>query len=170
MSSEKWYKKTWGIILCLILFFPVGLYLMCRYAEWNKGVKIAVIGFFLVLLLFSSVDDKNTAPSDGQQGNDTIVISTETTTESTTEETTAKKLTTIQITTTETTAEGITEDETESDYLAEDAESEKSEMVWIPNSGKKYHSYEGCSNMKDPSYVTMDEAESSGYTACSRCW
>lgn len=39
---KKWYQRTGGIIFWLILFFPIGLYLMWKYAEWKKGVKIAV--------------------------------------------------------------------------------------------------------------------------------
>ena len=42
-------------------------------------------------------------------------------------------------------------------------------MVWIPQSGSKYHSRSGCSNMKNPTKVTLDEAQSLGYTACKRC-
>lgn len=44
------------------------------------------------------------------------------------------------------------------------------EMVWIPKSGTKYHSYAGCSNMKNPSQVTKEEAESRGYEPCKKCW
>lgn len=43
-------------------------------------------------------------------------------------------------------------------------------MVWIPNSGKRYHSNSSCSGMKEPTKVTVDEAKSLGYTACGRCY
>lgn len=42
-------------------------------------------------------------------------------------------------------------------------------MVWIPQSGSKYHSSSGCSNMKNPSQVTQSEAESMGYEPCKKC-
>lgn len=42
-------------------------------------------------------------------------------------------------------------------------------LVWIPVSGSKYHSKPGCSNMKNPTQVTQDEAVSMGYDACKRC-
>lgn len=42
-------------------------------------------------------------------------------------------------------------------------------MVWIPQSGSKYHSRSGCSNMKNPSKVTQSEAESMGYEPCKKC-
>ena len=207
MTGKRWYQKTWGIILCLILFFPVGLYLMCKYAEWNKGVKIAILVFFLALVLFSYMGNENTSPTDENRGAAAVVVSTEastesttkeTTTESTTKETTTKKPTTTQpttteatteATTTETTEEETTEEATEAEteygadytvgnntyndeeaHLEEDSNNEESEMVWIPNSGKKYHSNEYCSNMKNPSHVTLEEAEDLGFTACSRCW
>jgi len=42
--------------------------------------------------------------------------------------------------------------------------------VWIPQSGKKYHSHSGCSNMNNPTNVTLEQAQSLGYTACKRCY
>ena len=45
-----------------------------------------------------------------------------------------------------------------------------SDMVWIPKSGKKYHSNPSCSNMKSPSQVTIDTAQARGYTPCSKCY
>lgn len=42
-------------------------------------------------------------------------------------------------------------------------------LVWIPASGTKYHSNSGCSNMKNPTQVTQDEAVAMGYDACKRC-
>ena len=42
-------------------------------------------------------------------------------------------------------------------------------MVWIPRTGSCYHSNQFCSNMKNPSKVTLSEAESWGYRACKRC-
>ena len=45
-----------------------------------------------------------------------------------------------------------------------------STMVWIPKSGKKYHRSSSCSNMKNPSQVTLEKAQSLGYTPCSKCY
>jgi len=42
-------------------------------------------------------------------------------------------------------------------------------MVWIPKSGKKYHSKATCSNMSDPKQVTQEYAEQQGYTPCQKC-
>ncbi len=48
------YKKTWFIIIMLILFFPIGLFLMWKYSIWGKLIKI-VISIFLGFLLFSMI-------------------------------------------------------------------------------------------------------------------
>ena len=37
--KPKWYQTEGGIIALLILFFPVGLYLMWQYPEWSKKTK-----------------------------------------------------------------------------------------------------------------------------------
>ena len=42
--------------------------------------------------------------------------------------------------------------------------------VWIPKNGKKYHSYSGCSNMKNPSQVSIAYAKEHGFTMCSKCY
>lgn len=44
------------------------------------------------------------------------------------------------------------------------------DMVWIPKTGSKYHSKSTCSNMKDPSQVTKEEAINRGFSACGRCY
>lgn len=51
--SKKWYEKTWAVLLLLILFFPVGLYLMWKYTDWHKGIKIGISVFFGLYLLIT---------------------------------------------------------------------------------------------------------------------
>lgn len=45
-------------------------------------------------------------------------------------------------------------------------------MVWIAGSGNgtKYHSYSGCSNMKNPVEISLSDAQARGYTACKKCY
>lgn len=43
-------------------------------------------------------------------------------------------------------------------------------MVYIPQSGTKYHSNPNCSSMKNPAQVTLSYAEQLGYTPCSKCY
>lgn len=47
---------------------------------------------------------------------------------------------------------------------------QNSDLVWIPQSGTKYHSKSSCSKMKNPTQVTRATAESRGYTACKKCY
>lgn len=42
--------------------------------------------------------------------------------------------------------------------------------VWIPQSGSKYHSHSSCSNMKNPSCISLEAAKSMGYEPCKRCY
>ncbi len=49
-------------------------------------------------------------------------------------------------------------------------DAQSSAMVWIPQSGQKYHSKQSCSNMKNPSQVTLETAINWGYTACKKCY
>ncbi len=46
---------------------------------------------------------------------------------------------------------------------------EKNTIVWITESGSKYHSKPSCSNMKSPKEITLEEAEKEGYEPCKRC-
>lgn len=43
-------------------------------------------------------------------------------------------------------------------------------MVWISSSGKKYHRSSGCSNMKNPWQVSLEQAKSMGKEACKKCY
>lgn len=47
---------------------------------------------------------------------------------------------------------------------------QNSQMVWLPKTGSKYHSYSGCSNMKNPRQVSKEEAERLNYEPCKKCW
>ena len=50
-NKKKWYQKTGWIILWLILFFPVGIFLMWKYSNWKKAVKIIVSAFFVLCII-----------------------------------------------------------------------------------------------------------------------
>lgn len=40
-SDQKWYEKTWACILLLVLFCPIGIFLMYKYhPDWKKPLKI----------------------------------------------------------------------------------------------------------------------------------
>ena len=74
-------------------------------------------------------------------------------------------------------ATGIADAETMEALLSPDAPQfdpeqavESGEMVWIPRTGQRYHSNKKCSGMKDPSYVTIEEAKRLGFTPCKKCY
>lgn len=53
----------------------------------------------------------------------------------------------------------------------EEAQQEPQEqLVWIPQSGSKYHSNPSCSGMNNPTQVTISEAQSMGYEPCKKCY
>lgn len=69
VEKLAWFKKTEGIIVALVVFFPLGLYLMWRYTEFHKIVKgiitVSLCIFHLVLVAYISgynnlVSDVNT--------------------------------------------------------------------------------------------------------------
>lgn len=43
-------------------------------------------------------------------------------------------------------------------------------MVWIPRTGDKYHSSSNCSNMDNPTQVTLEQAQAQGFEKCSKCY
>lgn len=49
--EKKWYQTTKGICLWLVIFFPVGIYLMWKYADWKKKWKITVTILWIVLVI-----------------------------------------------------------------------------------------------------------------------
>lgn len=48
--------------------------------------------------------------------------------------------------------------------------SDQSVLVWIPQTGSKYHCKSDCSGMKDPTQVTLEEAVRRSYEPCKRCY
>ena len=44
------------------------------------------------------------------------------------------------------------------------------DMVWIDDTGKKYHSSSSCSNMSDPYQIPRADAEAMGRGACKKCY
>lgn len=58
-ENKQIYEKTWFIILLLIFFFPVGLFLMWKYSQWNKAVKIIVTILVGLMVVFTVVSDNS---------------------------------------------------------------------------------------------------------------
>ena len=45
-----------------------------------------------------------------------------------------------------------------------------STLVWVPNTGARYHRKSNCSGMINPRQVTVNQAIAEGYTPCGRCY
>src|SRR5258708_21084667 len=58
-NKSKWHQGSLGIIATLVVFFPLGLFLMWKYAKWNKKVKWAVTCLFAFLLLSGAFTNKD---------------------------------------------------------------------------------------------------------------
>lgn len=56
--KAKWYQKSFGIILLLILFFPIGIYLMWKYAKWSKAAKIIISTFIGIIFIMTVTNPK----------------------------------------------------------------------------------------------------------------
>ena len=72
----KIYEKNWFIILMLVLFFPVGLFLMWKNAKWHKTVKIIISVLFAVMVIFSngSEESKNIETKDTNAEVETVKV------------------------------------------------------------------------------------------------
>lgn len=102
----------------------------------------------------------------------TVSVSKEQTTQSVanTEKVTKEKTTEAVTEKTEAAAPQVEEKQQAVEEPVVSNNSGSSTMVWIPKSGKKYHRSSSCSNMKNPSQVTIEKAQSLGYTPCSKCY
>lgn len=74
IEKKKWYQKTWFIILTLIFFFPVGIFLMWKYANWSSTIKWIVTAVIAIIALFSFFTDST---DNNQTQNNEIEKSTE---------------------------------------------------------------------------------------------
>src|SRR5450759_4169120 len=56
-ESQDWYRRTWVIVVALIVFFPVGLALMWM-SGWKMPTKIVVSAAFVALVVLSMATSK----------------------------------------------------------------------------------------------------------------
>lgn len=171
----------------LILFPPVGLVYLCtnkiQYSRRKKKILTGIFGFYTFILFCGMMsgfgsDDNNTSTAAYVQEETTTAPlptakSTTKSTKAVTEFTTTEPYVSIADVTQAPETEAATEPETEPETEKTTAEKTTAEkMVWIDDTGKKYHSKKSCSNMDAPYQVPLSEAERRGYTPCGRkgCW
>ena len=72
----KIYEKNWFIILMLVVFFPVGLFLMWKNAKWHKTVQIIISVLFAIMVIFSngSEESKNVETKDTNAEVETVKV------------------------------------------------------------------------------------------------
>lgn len=58
----------------------------------------------------------------------------------------------------------------EAKQATEQAATKKEEIVWVSNTGSKYHSNPNCSGMRNPIKETLSDAKSRGLSPCSKCY
>ncbi len=145
----------------LIVLFAVGILLFSSACDASETDTFAITA--------TDIETETEIQSDTK-----TVTETDITPESVLETETETDIETESVAQTET--EMTTESETETESLSDsqtdtdtDTETEE-EKVWIPASGKKYHSRSDCSGMKNPTEVTVDEAIDKGYEPCKRCY
>ncbi len=177
------------VFIAAVLMAPIK---PLREALAKIKIKSAVAIALSVVLLFAGVmispnsetpDNQDDSTISGATIDSSTTTTTETTTEKTTEELTTLSETTIEESTTE--EETITKKEESTTKKTETttkkvtttkketttkSSSSSGVMVWIPQSGSKYHSNSSCSRMKNPSKVTKQQAIDWGYDACSKCY
>ena len=57
-TQQKWYDKTWLVILLCVIFFPVGLYALWKNQPISKGWKIGVT-IIIALIVISQLGKNN---------------------------------------------------------------------------------------------------------------
>ena len=64
-EKKKWYKSTWFTILTLIFIFPLGLFLMWKYMDWKRWVKILITVLIIIIAItnFTSQPESNNESS-----------------------------------------------------------------------------------------------------------
>jgi len=175
MNNKKWYQQTWGVVLMLVLFFPMGLYLMWKHAQWGKGVKIGVTSALVVLCALAGSGDSADEPptSLAFDGNTTSVTISETsdlfediTSEITTTETTTEEETTEEETTEEeTTEEETTEEETTEEETTEEETTEEETTEEEITEEETYYDDTYYDEEEDDTYYGEEESEMVWITA-----
>lgn len=63
-NQKKWYHNSLFVIVLLVLFFPVGLVLMWKFANWNKAFKWGITGIFGMFVALSIFGNNQTPQTD----------------------------------------------------------------------------------------------------------
>ena len=181
---KKIKKIPWGWILFVFFLtavmvylpsFTSVLFLVAALLCIPKGPLVPVfqtrrwLQVSCVLLLFMA--GSLNAPEIDKQNNNEPQSQVESTPEPTAEPTPEPTPEPTAEPTPEPTPEPTAEPTPEPTSETEPAKQSTSQQVYIAGSGngKKYHRDPSCSRMRNPVQISIEEAQSRGYTSCSKC-
>lgn len=77
-ESERWYKKTWAIIIVLFLFFPLGVFLLWKFSnlKFKSKAILTIIGLLLFVAVISGGSDDSSASETTTQTTESTTITT----------------------------------------------------------------------------------------------
>lgn len=55
MDKKKWYQTNIGIVIVILLFFPVGFYLMWKHGTWKTSTYLKIVGAFFLFAIINSL-------------------------------------------------------------------------------------------------------------------
>lgn len=64
--NEKFYQKTWFIVLMIVVFWPIGLILLWKSKKYTTKVKIITSIFFILIVSYGMLNSPSQAPKDPQ--------------------------------------------------------------------------------------------------------
>ena len=171
-----------GTFVCLphysALFFLLAAALVVPIAKWRKMLPLPKIRWLIVLILFlagcacmPSAEEPEHIPTTIPSYEELPIPAEEPTMAFTVEPTEVPSPKPTNVPTNEPT-KAPTKEPTEkpTNRPTEKPAASNVEYVYVTSGGSKYHCSSECSNMKNPSRVTKEEATNSGRTACSKCY
>jgi hypothetical protein len=64
IMNQKWYQKDWFLWACLILFAPVGIFLLWKNKRYSKNTTIALTVIFSILFIIALTHGKTNKPTE----------------------------------------------------------------------------------------------------------
>lgn len=58
-TEKRWYQKNWFMWLIMVIFFPIGLFLLWKYSSYKKSTKAIITIVIIGLIAISGSNPKN---------------------------------------------------------------------------------------------------------------